>query len=63
VIFKDAYLLIWTNDAVGTLPSNQAVAVNPDVTYVLVQGPDDRRYGAGRRRGCRPTPASLGDET
>src|SRR6202011_2868569 len=26
-----------------TLPSNQAVAVNPDVTYVLVGGPDDGR--------------------
>jgi isoleucyl-tRNA synthetase len=38
-----AYLLIWTTTP-WTLPSNQAVAVNPDITYVLVQGPDDRRY-------------------
>jgi len=38
-----AYLLVWTTTP-WTLPSNQAVAVNPEVTYVLVQGPDDRRY-------------------
>ncbi|PND57089.1 isoleucine--tRNA ligase [Mycobacterium sp. ENV421] len=31
-----AYLLIWTTTP-WTLPSNQAVAVNPDVTYVVVQ--------------------------
>ena len=31
---KDAYLLIWTTTP-WTLPSNQAVAVNPNVTYVL----------------------------
>jgi isoleucyl-tRNA synthetase len=38
-----AYLLVWTTTP-WTLPSNQAVAVNPEVTYVQVQGPDDRRY-------------------
>src|ERR1700676_2779761 len=38
-----AFLLVWTTTP-WTLPSNQAVAVNPDVTYVLVGGPDDRRY-------------------
>ena len=38
-----AYLLIWTTTP-WTLPSNQAVAVNPDVTYVEVLGPDGRRY-------------------
>jgi isoleucyl-tRNA synthetase len=38
-----AYLLIWTTTP-WTLPSNQAVAVNPDVTYVQVQGSDGRRY-------------------
>ncbi|BBY42781.1 isoleucine--tRNA ligase [Mycolicibacterium celeriflavum] len=38
-----AYLLIWTTTP-WTLPSNQAVAVNPDVTYVQVQAPDGRRY-------------------
>jgi isoleucyl-tRNA synthetase len=44
-----AYLLIWTTTP-WTLPSNQAVAVNPDVTYVLVQGPDDRRYVLAQAR-------------
>ena len=38
-----AYLLIWTTTP-WTLPSNQAVAVNPDVDYVLVAAPDGRRY-------------------
>jgi isoleucyl-tRNA synthetase len=37
-----AYLLIWTTTP-WTLPSNQAVAVNPDVTYVEVRGIDGRR--------------------
>jgi isoleucyl-tRNA synthetase len=38
-----AHLLIWTTTP-WTLPSNQAVAVNPEVTYVQVEGPDGRRY-------------------
>ena len=38
-----AYLLIWTTTP-WTLPSNQAVAVNPEVTYVQVEGPDGHRY-------------------
>jgi isoleucyl-tRNA synthetase len=38
-----AHLLVWTTTP-WTLPSNQAVAVNPDVTYVHVQGSDGRRY-------------------
>ena len=38
-----AYLLIWTTTP-WTLPSNQALAVNPEVTYVQVEGPDGRRY-------------------
>ncbi|MCG7593519.1 isoleucine--tRNA ligase [Mycobacterium sp. PSTR-4-N] len=37
-----AHLLIWTTTP-WTLPSNQAVAVNPDVTYVVVEQ-DGRRY-------------------
>ncbi|QZT59491.1 isoleucine--tRNA ligase [Mycolicibacterium austroafricanum] len=37
-----AYLLIWTTTP-WTLPSNQAVAVNPEVTYVVVEA-DGRRY-------------------
>jgi isoleucyl-tRNA synthetase len=44
-----AYLLVWTTTP-WTLPSNQAVAVNPNVTYVLVQGPDDRRYVLAQAR-------------
>ena len=38
-----AYLLIWTTTP-WTLPSNQALAVNPEVTYVQVEGPDGHRY-------------------
>jgi len=38
-----AYVLVWTTTP-WTLPSNQAVAVNPDVTYVVVQGADGNRY-------------------
>ena len=41
-----AFLLVWTTTP-WTLPSNQAVAVNPDVTYVLVQGPDGQALRAG----------------
>jgi isoleucyl-tRNA synthetase len=41
-----AHLLIWTTTP-WTLPSNQAVAVNPEVEYVLVENPSesgDRRF-------------------
>jgi isoleucyl-tRNA synthetase len=38
----DSYLLVWTTTP-WTLPSNQAVAVNPDVTYVQVEV-EGRRY-------------------
>ncbi|WP_099023058.1 isoleucine--tRNA ligase [Mycolicibacterium palauense] len=38
-----AHLLVWTTTP-WTLPSNQAVAVHPEVSYVLVAGPDDRRF-------------------
>jgi len=43
-----AFLLVWTTTP-WTLPSNQAVAVHPDVEYVLVQA-GERRYllAAGR---------------
>jgi len=40
---QGTHLLIWTTTP-WTLPSNQAVAVNPEVTYVQVQGLDGRRY-------------------
>jgi isoleucyl-tRNA synthetase len=38
-----AHLLVWTTTP-WTLPSNQAVAVHPDVTYVQVEAHDGRRY-------------------
>ncbi|MCW2561186.1 MAG: ileS [Mycobacterium sp.] len=44
-----AYLLVWTTTP-WTLPSNQAVAVNPDVTYVEVRGSDGRRYVLAQAR-------------
>ncbi len=43
-----AYLLVWTTTP-WTLPSNQAVAVNPDVTYVVV-GVDGRRLVLAQAR-------------
>ncbi|HEX2286220.1 MAG TPA: isoleucine--tRNA ligase, partial [Mycobacterium sp.] len=46
---QDAYLLIWTTTP-WTLPSNQAVAVNPEVEYVCVQAPDGRRYVLAKAR-------------
>ena len=44
-----AFLLIWTTTP-WTLPSNQAVAVNPEVAYVHVQAPDGRRYVLAKAR-------------
>lgn len=38
-----AYLLIWTTTP-WTLPSNLAAVVHPDVSYVVVEGLDDRWY-------------------
>lgn len=43
-----AYLVVWTTTP-WTLPSNQAVAVNPDVTYVVVRV-DDRRLVLAQAR-------------
>jgi len=55
-----AYLLIWTTTP-WTLPSNQAVAVNPEVDYVVAEGPDGRRYVlAAARLGAYAR--ELGDE-
>lgn len=39
---RDSYFLVWTTTP-WTLPSNQAVAVNPEVTYAQVQV-DGKRY-------------------
>jgi isoleucyl-tRNA synthetase len=44
----DAFLLVWTTTP-WTLPSNQAVAVHPDVEYVLVRA-GERRYLLAARR-------------
>jgi isoleucyl-tRNA synthetase len=38
-----SHFLVWTTTP-WTLPSNQAVAVNPDVDYVQVEGSDGRSY-------------------
>ncbi|TRW83247.1 isoleucine--tRNA ligase [Mycolicibacterium sp. 018/SC-01/001] len=54
-----AYLLVWTTTP-WTLPSNQAVAVNPDVTYVVVES-DGRRYVIGEAR-LGAYARELGDE-
>ena len=64
VAFRDsdldgAYLLIWTTTP-WTLPSNQAVAVNPEVEYVLI-GADGRRYVMAHAR-LAAYARELGDE-
>ncbi len=43
-----AFLLVWTTTP-WTLPSNQAVAVNPEMEYVVI-GVDGRRYVLARAR-------------
>ncbi|HYO05131.1 MAG TPA: isoleucine--tRNA ligase, partial [Mycobacterium sp.] len=55
-----SHLLVWTTTP-WTLPSNQAVAVNPDVTYVLVEGSDGRRYILAEPR-LAAYARELGDE-
>ena len=54
-----AHLLVWTTTP-WTLPSNQAVAVNPDVTYVQVRVGDRRYVLAQARLGAYAR--ELGDE-
>ncbi|MGH3632798.1 isoleucine--tRNA ligase [Mycobacterium sp.] len=54
-----AYLLVWTTTP-WTLPSNQAVAVNPEVTYVQVRVGDHRYVLAQARLAAYPR--ELGDE-
>ncbi len=54
-----AYLLVWTTTP-WTLPSNQAVAVNPDVTYVQVRA-GERRYVLAEAR-LAAYARELGDE-
>ncbi|MGV0836955.1 isoleucine--tRNA ligase [Mycolicibacterium thermoresistibile] len=55
-----SHLLIWTTTP-WTLPSNQAVAVHPDVAYVQVAAPDGRRYVLAEAR-LAAYARELGDE-
>ncbi|HEY6575650.1 MAG TPA: isoleucine--tRNA ligase, partial [Mycobacterium sp.] len=59
-VVAGAYLLVWTTTP-WTLPSNQGVAVNPDVTYVEVRGTDGRRYLLAQARVAAYS-RELGDE-
>jgi isoleucyl-tRNA synthetase len=59
-VVAGAYLLVWTTTP-WTLPSNQGVAVNPDVTYVEVRGTDGRRYLLAQAR-VAAYARELGDE-
>lgn len=55
-----AHLLIWTTTP-WTLPSNQAVAVNPDVTYVQVAAGERRYVLAEARLGAYARELGLGE--
>jgi len=44
-----SHFLVWTTTP-WTLPSNQAVAVHPEVTYVDVKAPDGNRYVLAQAR-------------
>jgi isoleucyl-tRNA synthetase len=55
-----AHFLVWTTTP-WTLPSNQGVAVNADVTYVVVAGPDGERYVLAEAR-LAAYAKELGDE-
>jgi isoleucyl-tRNA synthetase len=55
-----AHFLVWTTTP-WTLPSNQAIAVNPDVDYVVVMGPDGERYVLAHAR-LGAYARELGDE-
>ena len=55
-----SHFLVWTTTP-WTLPSNQAVAVNPDVIYLDVRGSDGRRYVLAEAR-VAAYAKELGDE-
>ncbi|WP_046300130.1 isoleucine--tRNA ligase [Mycobacterium sp. UM_Kg27] len=57
---EGAHLLVWTTTP-WTLPSNQAVAVNPDVTYVLVAAGERRYLLAEARLGSYARELGLGE--
>ncbi|WP_349828913.1 isoleucine--tRNA ligase [Brevibacterium litoralis] len=53
---ENAWALIWTTTP-WTVPSNQAMAVHPEVDYVLV------KPRAGAEEGAKPVPAEFADKT
>ncbi len=55
-----AHFLIWTTTP-WTLPSNQAIAVNPDVSYLHVRGSDGERYVLAEAR-LTAYAAELGEQ-
>ncbi|WP_409434182.1 isoleucine--tRNA ligase [Mycobacterium sp. SMC-14] len=57
---EGAHLLVWTTTP-WTLPSNQAVAVNPDVTYVQVAVGERRYLMAEARLGAYARELGLGE--
>lgn len=57
---EGAHVLVWTTTP-WTLPSNQAVAVNPDVTYVLVAAGERRYLLAEARVGAYARELGLGE--
>jgi len=57
---EGAHLLVWTTTP-WTLPSNQAVAVNPEVTYVLVAAGERRYLLAEARLGAYVREFGLGE--
>ncbi|MEB3023070.1 MULTISPECIES: isoleucine--tRNA ligase [Mycolicibacter] len=57
---EGAHLLVWTTTP-WTLPSNQAVAVNPDVTYVQVAAGERRYLLAEARLGAYARELGLGE--
>lgn len=57
---EGAHLLVWTTTP-WTLPSNQAVAVNPDVTYVVVAAGERRYLMAEARLGAYARELGLGE--
>ncbi|MDD2892508.1 MAG: isoleucine--tRNA ligase [Halothiobacillaceae bacterium] len=51
-------VVIWTTTP-WTLPANQAVSLNPDLDYVLVQAGDATDSPSGEPEGCRPRTGGI----
>ncbi|MBS1517324.1 MAG: isoleucine--tRNA ligase [Bacteroidetes bacterium] len=47
--FKDSYFLVWTTTP-WTLPSNAALAVNPDFDYVQIRNENDEKFILAKER-------------